>query len=546
MDFLKFLRTETNRSLRIIIIMAGLAGLSTAFLLGIINLAAQSVAKGDENVSHLFMFIVLLGLFVFTEKYMLAHGVGIIEDILQRVRNRIASKILKTDVLNLDKIGASEIYNRMSSGTAMISKSAGVLVASLQSLIMIFFVLLYIATLSLVAFAMVIGMLAIAIWIYLSKQKKIKMDLQDTNKSEIEFLNTLDDMLKGIKEIKLNQKRRFDINFDLTTISAKLKSLKISLSEKYDRNYIFAQSFFFVLLAVVVFILPKYGVFQADKIIQITTSILFIIGPISSVVSVVQIFNEANLAVGTIYELEEKLDMALDTDSSYLPVMPPEIKNFKTIRLEDVEFSYFDTSKNQLFTIGPINLTVNKGETLFIVGGNGCGKTTLLKVIAMLYFPTKGKVFIDDTEITKDLTLQYRELFSAIFSDFHLFWKIYGLLDVSKHRVKELLEEMQIEHKTQFSEDRFTRLDLSTGQRKRIAMIVSLLEDKPVYMFDEWAADQDFEFRNYFYTELLNNLKSKEKTLIIISHDERYFNSADRVVKLDYGKIISDEKKLQS
>ena len=105
--------------------------------------------------------------------------------------------------------------------------------------------------------------------------------------------------------------------------------------------------------------------------------------------------------------------------------------------------------------------------------------------------------------------------------------------------VHRLLRLLRLETKTNFAQGRFTQLNLSTGQRKRLALIVSLLEDRPLLAFDEWAADQDPEFRQYFYTELLPLLKSQGKTLLVVTHDDRYFHVADRVVTMEYGRIRS-------
>ena len=150
-----------------------------------------------------------------------------------------------------------------------------------------------------------------------------------------------------------------------------------------------------------------------------------------------------------------------------------------------------------------------------------------------------GSIFVDDKLVDNSNYLEYRELYSAIFYDFHLFDKLYGLENIDKKRVDDLLTLMQIDNKTQFKEDRFTIQNLSTGQRKRLALIVTFLEDKPIYIFDEWAADQDPQFKNYFYDILLHKLKAEGKTVIAVSHDDRYFHVADRVIKMDYGKIVA-------
>jgi len=536
MNFINFLRKEAERPLQSIVLMTILAGLSSAILLGIINAAVKTANIEEVSFNNLLLFIVTLVAFIVTEKYMLKYGVVIIEEVLGRVRNRLSKKILQADLLTLDRIGSSEIYNRMSSETAIISRSAGILVASMQSLVMIIFVLFYIATLSLLAFGLVLGLLTLAIYLYLTNQKKIKSELNQTNQKEVQFLNALTDMLHGIKELKFNFLRTEDLKHDVLDISSSLKELKFSLNRKYDNNYIFAQTFFYILIASIIFLLPKYGITFSDTITQIVTAILFIIGPISNVVMVVQIYNEVDIASQNIVKLEQRLDETLDFETGMADI--PEIKFRNNIELQDIEFQYYGENGNQIFGIGPMNLKINQGEIIFIVGGNGSGKTTLMKVLSRLYNPSKGKIFIDGLEVTSSLMPSYRQLFSSVFNDFHLFVKLYGFRDISFERVYELLRQMDLSNKTEFLKDKFSNLNLSTGQRKRLALVISILEDKPIYLFDEWAADQDFNFRECFYKEILQQMKKNGKTIIVITHDERYFHIADKVIKLELGKIL--------
>jgi len=175
---------------------------------------------------------------------------------------------------------------------------------------------------------------------------------------------------------------------------------------------------------------------------------------------------------------------------------------------------------------------------VFIVGGNGSGKSTLLKTLTGLYHPQSGSIVMDDTLLTPDTATWYRSHFSPIFSDYHLFDRLYGLRGIETAQVNELLRLMQIENKTTFEGGRFTNLDLSSGQRKRLGLIVALLEDRPVLVLDEWAADQDPGFRKFFYETILQDLKRKGKTVIAATHDDRYFGAADRIVKMEYGELV--------
>jgi len=206
------------------------------------------------------------------------------------------------------------------------------------------------------------------------------------------------------------------------------------------------------------------------------------------------------------------------------------------IRLDEVRFSY-KGSDGDLFVLGPVSFTIGVGEIVFLTGGNGSGKSTLLKIVTGLYVPSSGRVLTGDAPVTSENIQSYRENFSAIFSDFRLFRRLYGLLGTSDAAVAELLREMQLAHKVQFDGDRFSRLELSSGQRKRLALVVALLENRPILVFDELAADQDPEFRRVLYEELLPSLRDEGRTVIAATHDDRYFHVANKVVKLEYGKV---------
>jgi len=175
------------------------------------------------------------------------------------------------------------------------------------------------------------------------------------------------------------------------------------------------------------------------------------------------------------------------------------------------------------------------------VGGNGSGKSTLIKLLLGLYFPHKGSISCDNKEIVDQNYAQYRDLFSIVLTDFHLFDKLYGVQEDNSSKVNKLLEKMGLSSKTAFVDGAFTNLDLSTGQRKRVALINSILEDKQIYVFDEWASDQDPEFREYFYNTLLKELKAQGKTIIAVTHDDKYFGIADKIYKLTYGKLSKFE-----
>ena len=234
----------------------------------------------------------------------------------------------------------------------------------------------------------------------------------------------------------------------------------------------------------------------------------------------------------------EKLDALIDSFDPYIPPKAPQAPaDFKEIVLDSVTFRYNDENGDLLFQMGPLDFSFNKNEIIFITGGNGSGKTTLMKLLTGLYYPTDGSVSIDGSILTRQTYPSYRECFATIFTNFYIFKKLYGLEDIDEDKVNELLQKMEIDKKTEYLNKRFTKINLSTGQRKRLAYITALLEDKPIYIFDEWAADQDPAFRKQFYTRFLNDMRLMGKTVIAVSHDDRYFDKADRIIAMEEGKI---------
>ena len=539
MTLLHFLKKESDKPLLKLGLYTAVSGLSSTGVLAVINMAARSGDSQKLDISQLVMFAAVVGIFITTQKFILSEGVILIEDVLFRIRLRLSDKIRRTDLLNVEKIGNAKIYNRLTQELVFISQMSVYLITALQSGIMLIFIFGYIAYLNLVAAIILLVILLIGVMLFNKNNKKVYAKLDETNKAEIEYFNSLTDILEGLKEIKLNRKKSGELFENHSNISAALQKLKVTTGYLFSTNMVFSQAFIYIVLGAIVFVLPQMNPGFSDKIISTTTAMLFAIGPLSSLVSMIPQYEQLNLSVRNINSLEEELDQHLNQDE----VQPTEGKNrflhFKKIDLKGLYFQFKNGENTDPFSIGPLDLTIQRGETIFLVGGNGSGKTTLLKALTLLYNKLQaGHIYVDGKLVDNTNYLEYRELYSAIFYDFHLFGKLYGLEKIDPEKVNDLLKLMQINHKTEFKENRFTRQNLSTGQRKRLALIVSLLEDKPIFIFDEWAADQDPQFKDYFYDVLLKKLKAEGKTVIAVSHDDRYFKVADRVIKMDYGNFV--------
>jgi putative ATP-binding cassette transporter len=215
--------------------------------------------------------------------------------------------------------------------------------------------------------------------------------------------------------------------------------------------------------------------------------------------------------------------------------------------MEGIYHSYH--SETDSFSLGPLDLSFRTGETVFVSGGNGSGKTTFIKLLCGLYVPQSGELRYNGVPVTNENREDYRSQFAAVFSDFFLSDMIARTPSPELDTLGErYLKEFLLAHKVQVRNGMFSTTDLSQGQRKRLALVAACLEDKPIYIFDEWAADQDASFRQKFYYEILPELKRKGKTLFVISHDQQYFSQADRLIVLEEGRLwkdTSDAEQLQ-
>jgi putative pyoverdin transport system ATP-binding/permease protein len=291
-----------------------------------------------------------------------------------------------------------------------------------------------------------------------------------------------------------------------------------------------------VLMGLIVFVPYAWTRLEPLQLTAYILILLFMIGPLLIVMGSVPAFSRAKIALAKLAELDLSLDkFPAEAEADNAPATP-----LHDLTFSHVKHSYGDGDNN--FVLGPIDLNLRAGELVFLTGGNGSGKTTLAKVLTGLYVPEDGELSFNGQPLTDANRDSFRQNFSTVFSDGFIFETLLGLdkpeLD---QEARDYLAQFQIDHKVQVKDGVLSTIDLSQGQRKRLALLTAYLENRPVYVFDEWAADQDPQFREVFYYQLLPGLIAKGKTVIVISHDDRYYHVADRIISLDYGKIVRDE-----
>lgn len=538
MTILELMNSEAADGRRRIFIAASSAGGANALVLGLANLAAKTPGTAPL---HLFaLFVLAVAVYGIGARFTYNRTAEIVQSALLRIKIRIVDKVERAELELLERIGPSEINDRITENMTDISESSGLLANLLQSVCILVFATLYLVTISVPAFVMMAFVLGVGMSLYTSMHKEVREYLTRSGQTRLVFFERLMDLLAGFKEAKFSRRRGRDIRNDIVETGDDLRVATLKASRLFNDHWIFANVFLLSFIGAIVFVLPLHTTIDAATLGGLVAAGMFIWGPVGGLVGGFPAYVRCNVALAQIAALEEKFDVAARTEGS--DVVDPWKGRFSAIEAEDIQYEYIPDNGGESFRIGPMSLTIPAGEVLFIVGGNGSGKSTFLKVLTGLYRPKAGALRVDGVTVGPQNVPIYRELISAIFSDFHLFAKLYGLLGVDDSAVRGLLVQMRIDDKTSFENGRFTKRNLSTGQRKRLAMIVALLEDRPICVFDEWAADQDPTFRKYFYEELVPILQRRGKTVIAVSHDDRYFSCADRVVTMDEGKIRSIER----
>lgn len=301
-----------------------------------------------------------------------------------------------------------------------------------------------------------------------------------------------------------------------------------------------AQLLYYSVIGLILYVFPVWQTIDKEVIGGYALVFLFMMSPLTILTTSLPVFGRANVSLQKVRELGEQLKKQRVTVEA--PEKAALCTDFFRLSLQGVTHSFHREKENRNFTLGPIDLEFKPGELVFLVGGNGSGKTTLAMLLIGLYLPEQGIIRWNGNAVDHTNRDNYLQNFSVVFSDFYLFDELYGVGDENDHVVANYLQRLNLHHKVRVENGRFSSVDLSQGQRKRLALLVAYLEDRPFYVFDEWAADQDPEFKYLFYNELLPALKARGKTILAISHDDSYFYLADRCIKMEEGQIVKSHE----
>lgn len=455
-------------------------------------------------------------------------------DAASNLRMDIYKRINSAPIARLENVGNSKLLSIITGDIPKIITGVSAIPDLLISLMTVVGVLTFMAFIHLEAFVFILSAIVFGLVTY---QVPLIFGQRYYTESR-PFYDNLHESIRGIlygaKELKLNETKRS------VFLKDELENLEQSIKKKEKTGYIFMQAannygdlISFLVIGVMVFIMNNYIVMSNAQLFGVVMALIYMISPIHAVLQCLPLISVGNVSL-------KRLNWLLDVmeQEDFIPASKDK-PQWSRIMFKDVCYNYKAHSDSaDDFHLGPINLTIKKGEVTFIVGGNGSGKSTMSKMLTQHYLPSEGVIYFDGVPIDEHNRNTYRHEVSSIYSDYYLFSRILGHDDKAVASiVSKYLDDLGLKDKVKVTDGRFSTLSLSDGQKRRLALLVALLEDRELYVFDEWAADQDPSFKHIFYHHYLSQLKEQGKAVVVITHDDRYFDLADNVVWMESGNI---------
>ncbi len=452
-----------------------------------------------------------------------------------RLRLGLCEKILASPLARLEEIGLPGMFVALNGDVNMITRALNGVPMLVVNAVTLAGGFIYLGVLSLPLLGAVVLFWLIGVASYCYVWAIARPHLRRTREAEGVLAQHFRELIDGVKEMKMHQSRRTEfVERALRPALDSVSHAKVVCDCLFDATLTWGRLWFFIAIGLLMFGWAKWFTLDGPTLTRYVFTIFYILSPVEQIMAWLPLLGWAENSVRKI----ERLGLMLEHVEPDGAVAPP-IPRWERIELRGVTHAYRREGQTRGFVLGPVELAIHPGEILFVVGGNGSGKTTLAKLITGLYAPESGEVRLDGETVTAENRESYRQLFSTVFDDPAVFDHLWGLPAAGlDERAGDYLRQLELTHVVSVKEGVFSTTRLSRGQRKRLALLTAYLEDRPIYLFDEWAADQDPVFRRIFYLQLLPELKRRGKTVVAVTHDDRYFAEADCVIKLEEGKIV--------
>ncbi|MEZ9326464.1 multidrug ABC transporter permease/ATP-binding protein [Vibrio cyclitrophicus] len=536
MGLILLLAEKQKKSLCLVILLS----IASAFLsVGVIAFIQHKLLENSGVLSDtLIQFsLLLIGLLVTATVAQVAlHKLG--HQFVYNKRCELVSQLLNTDIEQVEKVGSAGVLASLNTDIRNITIAFVHLPELIYGLVLTFVALAYLAFLSMPLFGISVLMLSLTGVIGYMLVTRITKHVKQVREYDDNLYHDYQSLIDGRKELSLNPfraKRYFDETFSINAEGYRKEVTQADILNGFAANM--ANTVVLALIGLNFYLAIGLGWATVEVASTFALVVLFMRTPLMSAVGSIPTLITANISMRKLSSLDLSPNRTLNPKSA-------QTKVFKSLSLVEASYRYRSDSDGDSFGVGPINFKIERGEHIFVIGGNGSGKSTFARLLTGLYRPHAGQVYVDGNEVTQQHWQDYRQQFSAVFSDFHLFHQIVDGegQDIDSKDIDEWMVRLEMAHKVDHKQGTLSDVRYSQGQRKRLALMMSVLEKRGCILLDEWAADQDPRFRKLFYRQLLPLLKERGVTVIAITHDDAYFDVADRIFKMDSGNLIELSK----
>ena len=478
-----------------------------------------------------------------SQRYLQVTLVNSSEKSLRDIRLDLVQLVLLSKYGSVEQISNDRLLASFTTDANIISSCWPTIVSMYTSSVILFSGLAYLAYLTFNGFILTMSVVIIGVIIYSLMTQKASKYFEISRATEDSFLDHLQDLIYGGKELKINSTKRHNFyRQDFEQTASLCKSSNTKAKNMFFDAGLIGSMVYFLLIGFVSFYFDRIFLLEDSVKTAYLLLLVFLYSPLVGLVTTVPSITRALISVRCVTEIKSCLSNNLEKSCKILPHASFDASvQWKTITFKRVSYSYasdsnFSDDSESVYKLGPVDLTITAGDLIFVTGGNGSGKSTLGKLLTGIYLPTHGTITLDDTVITEGNIDTYRQMVSAVFNDNHLFSNLFGHENHAFSDIQDALQRLGLKNKVNHLEKNCSKR-LSQGQKKRLALANTFLENRKILFFDEWASEQDPVFKHHFYTQMLPALKASGKTIIAITHDDRYFHIADRVVKVENGIV---------
>nr|BFF38237.1 hypothetical protein BACY1_00420 [Tenacibaculum mesophilum] len=529
---LNLIYPEKNKFKRVIPMVSVMSVLTGFASIGVIVMITSTL-NSDVNFYYLlFYYLLIVGVYIFGRQFIEVNLIRLTNDTVYDLRLKIVDQIFRTTYSDFEKISSGRVYTTVIDDTDVIGNSANTFMNFATGIVTIIGGFIFLGSIAPWATLVTLSTILLLSGLSYLLIDKTKDYFEDARNETNTLTRLIGGVIEGYKEISLSRNKKLEYKEDVSQSASRFRE-KLNKSSIIAFNISLLSEFLLVgVLGFAAFGMSKFFPdIKTYTVIRFVMILLYLIGPINNLLRIIPQIIRISVSWNRIKDFIADIPIKIDLDNAPTTKVNPVLN----MSLNDVTFRYKTENTQNSFAIGPINMNVNAGEILFIAGGNGSGKTTLAKLLTGLYFPDDGSIRINGKKAENG---QLSEYISAVFNPTYLFDKLYNIdIEGNRQKFDHYIELLNLHDKVSLKNGRYSTIDLSSGQRKRLALLNCFMEDSPIYIFDEWAADQDPHYRRFFYTVLLPEIKNQGKIIIVITHDDHYFHVADTLMKMDRGVL---------